>query len=72
MISDKKSINYCEGCGNENYCDYKSLNRILGPDGLCPCTDCIIKMMCEKECDDYKYWLNPINIRFRKKMKRKE
>jgi hypothetical protein len=47
---------YCEGC-----CVYKRVDpddvacrHILQNDeGQCPCTKCIIKVMCEEPCEDY-------------------
>ena len=52
--------NYCEGCisysfiGNDRIhpqlCNYSYFNQ----DGKCPCTSCIVKVMCTDVCDKYK------------------
>jgi len=47
----------CNGCsmlaieynGDLLYCDYIDNNI----DGICPCTECIVKVMCQNGCSDY-------------------
>lgn len=43
--------NYCKGCMTLNY-DNASCNRDSRA-GRCPCTGCIIKVMCTNECREY-------------------
>ncbi len=47
---------YCKGCLVVDYCNYVKYNR----NGVCPCTNCLIKMVCEDTgdslCDE---WKNP-------------
>jgi len=44
----------CEECGIK--CAYKHL--------LCPCLNCMIKVVCEDACDDgYQYWYRLANIK---------
>lgn len=47
---------YCEGC-----CVYKIVDphhvacglALQNGEGKCPCTECIVKVMCEVPCEDY-------------------
>jgi hypothetical protein len=50
--------NNCDGCSSDTYydkaesggcCKFNAYNDF----GKCPCTRCIIKMMCEDVCDDF-------------------
>lgn len=45
---------YCKGCVIFEYCNYSKYNK----NGVCPCTNCLIKMVCENTgdnlCDDWK------------------
>ncbi len=45
------TVKYCEGCTyNDSPCsDYN-------PDGNCPCTNCIVKTMCQGSCNDFDTW----------------
>ena len=47
---------YCKGCftmrnedGSERFCG----NHVNNGKGECPCTNCLIKPMCNSACDDY-------------------
>lgn len=44
---------YCEGCHtliyDDKWCDYRDANV----NGICPCTQCIVKAMCELDCEDF-------------------
>jgi len=52
-----ESHNECYGCsvytieynGDLLYCDYIDRNI----DGMCPCTKCVVKMMCINGCSDH-------------------
>ena len=51
--------NLCYGCltyKNEegDYCDYTIHNS--EEEGICPCTKCLIKGVCDTQCDDYFNW----------------
>jgi hypothetical protein len=53
--------NHCYGClvyknGEGDYCVHSVHNTEL--EGLCPCTTCLIKGVCQKECDEYANWIN--------------
>ncbi len=41
----------CKGCNLHEVClrDYTRENDV----GSCPCSTCLIKMICKKACDDY-------------------
>lgn len=46
---------YCEGCRSyagidSMYCSYMKFNQ----NSKCPCTLCIVKMVCLKACQDWK------------------
>jgi len=44
-------MDYCDGCLDyQNNCPVKRNNRI----GNCPCTECIVKMICDNPCDLFK------------------
>jgi hypothetical protein len=41
----------CIGCRDFEYeCAWEELNTI---DSLCPCNICLVKSMCQNNCDDY-------------------
>jgi hypothetical protein len=42
---------YCKGCGTVD-CYLKEFNK----SGECPCTDCLVKTMCNSSCPKYFYW----------------
>jgi hypothetical protein len=53
--------NNCKGClidttrtfmDEDGTCDTYKFNY----DGECPCTECIVKVMCEGSCNDYEYF----------------
>ena len=51
--------NHCEGCitlkdpyGKGISCYWYSYNK----DGSCPCTNCLIKMICDLFCDNFGKW----------------
>ena len=60
----EKTKTDCEGCKSRNYI-YKHLTTIkkgmikhvvCGPlpgDEICPCSLCIVKMICTKQCKEY-------------------
>lgn len=62
---------YCKGCityivnnrdaltNNDDpiICSYTNHNK----DGKCPCSSCIIKMMCEITCDEYEDFVDIVD-----------
>jgi hypothetical protein len=59
-----KISEHCKGCMTYDVCTYGCdtvavcTSRIettfkTNPDGECPCSDCIVKSMCQDECDRY-------------------
>lgn len=58
-MSEINEYKNCVGCytdthhetrqGTITVCNIKMLNR----EGKCPCTRCIIKMVCHDSCDDF-------------------
>lgn len=59
MADNKKQKNYCKGCASlrldsGDYCDFMVHNTVA--EGLCPCVNCIIKSMCQCECDEFAKW----------------
>ena len=55
-------VDYCEGCetyltkGGYNDCSFHVDNQ----EGTCPCSYCIVKMMCKIPCDPYEEWVRVI------------
>lgn len=56
-------MDYCDGCfsyvysvsrGKILYCSFKEYNE----EGQCPCTTCVVKVMCEHACNDYHVFRN--------------
>ena len=49
---------YCEGCATstEDQCDMSNINK----EGECPCTECIIKMICRQGCNGYNEWRSTV------------
>ena len=47
-------INYCKGCityTREHGCHFSAHNDEA--EGQCPCSQCIVKVMCENMCVDF-------------------
>ena len=50
---------YCKGCLTNEYCDDYGNDMVecelikYNGEGECPCTNCIVKPMCEQVCDDF-------------------
>ena len=53
-MSDEK----CKGCITDHYetgthhCYWDYYNK----DGTCPCSNCLVKMMCNEACDEFEKW----------------
>jgi len=48
------SVSYCEGCSSYwNGSDTCNLSYNNKGEGTCPCTECIIKIMCSDPCEVY-------------------
>jgi len=59
---------YCKGCYTLSYvylygpkleCTYVRYNK----DGQCPCTKCIVKMICQQGCPEYDTYKRRFNSR---------
>jgi len=47
---------YCEGCNDKCSPSQRGLNL----DGSCPCTTCIVKMVCDTDgCERWAEWYDP-------------
>ena len=64
------NIKDCKGCYSEQYMDTTSKNHTvcgvlykgkLKVIFMCPCVECLIKMMCEKACQSYKDYVQKVN-----------
>lgn len=61
--------NHCIGCsayirsvsvlGETNYCSFRSDNS----NGTCPCTECIVKVMCNDTCQNFYIWKDYITAK---------
>ena len=55
------NINDCKGCySNNETCNFTHLkgdvegfNKLFNKIPMCPCTNCVIKMMCNQGCPEY-------------------
>ncbi len=57
---------HCEGCNNT--CDVQIIPN-TNNNGSCPCTICVVKMVCETTCDEWLEWLHTYdNVLKREKM----
>jgi hypothetical protein len=63
-------IDYCKGCVTfelYGYCDMQEFNLglTMGPlgdeSGQCPCSECLIKSMCDTSCLGYRWQVAEIN-----------
>jgi len=48
----KRKYKRCEGC-LMSICNYAKYNL---EDNPCPCTECIVKSMCQSSCEKYDYY----------------
>jgi hypothetical protein len=49
-------MSYCEGCLSYTGCyliAYSCLFDFYNNEGQCPCSNCIVKCMCEVNCEDF-------------------
>jgi len=51
----------CDGCLTyfDGGCAYTKYNGT----GECPCTPCVIKIMCEKICDPFRDYMNDVAVK---------
>ena len=65
VIVKLKISEHCKGCMTYDVCRYGRESVAVctcriettfktNPNGECPCTDCIVKSMCQDECKKYK------------------
>lgn len=60
-------MTFCDGCetyrGPGEYfdCSYHKNNQ----DGSCPCSNCIVKVMCGDPCDKYDDWVDEKDPNYR-------
>jgi hypothetical protein len=48
--ADSIKLIACKGCSVSDQCPLIGQNEI---NQICPCTDCIIKVMCKNQCEEY-------------------
>ena len=46
---------HCLGCSSSSP-NPQALCRAINNDGSCPCTNCIVKVMCVDECSPFEDW----------------
>ncbi len=68
MPSKRFKISICNGCFSL-WSDQivGNLNCETAPEydkSRCPCLECLIKMVCKKECDDFMKYRNDIPIQY--------
>ena len=47
------NIDDCKGCSSENSECTELYKEIDGNVYICPCVDCIVKMICKEICESY-------------------
>ena len=52
-MTDKFERRNCNGCRREDYCIVLSSMIDYIKVGICPCSVCIIKVVCEHPCEEY-------------------
>jgi hypothetical protein len=58
--------NYCVGCScyYEDKGGYYYCNLEIGNDvGQCPCTRCVVKVMCERACPDFNKFKETVGVK---------
>ncbi len=60
------NISNCDGCFTLiNLNGYLSCSYFFNnKDGSCPCTNCLVKVICEEACSNYKKWGVKMNTNF--------
>lgn len=49
----------CEGCTTHKVGEHFNCSFIAdNEDGSCPCTKCIVKVICDEPCDDFEEWVD--------------
>lgn len=56
QTSAKIKNKFCKGCAGTSYCEFMKEN--INTKGICPCTNCIVKMMCKNDenCPIFNSW----------------
>lgn len=53
------TVKYCEGCKTYRHItSFKYSCARFNLDDECPCSECIIKMICQDSCSKYYIWMN--------------
>jgi hypothetical protein len=61
FISESTEI--CRGCSYDgDMCGVKFRNITIERLKLCPCTDCLIKVMCHRQCKERGTYYNTITL----------
>lgn len=48
----------CKGCHSRPNCIHTALNKY----GMCPCSNCLVKVTCTHGCDEYQEYFNDNEI----------
>ncbi len=54
--------NHCEGCSHYRAYRNKASCVDYNKDGSCPCTICIVKLMCNNTCDNWETWYDSLCV----------
>ncbi len=54
-IGENKMENLCDGCRTDNIdqCPVKATNDVYLYKNKCPCTNCLVKVICKKGCLEF-------------------
>ena len=55
-MTDKRK--QCEGCRSRRFCAYLPFIRGSKPRVICPCSLCVVKVMCNGICEEFQDYKN--------------
>ena len=58
----------CKGCCMQNQHSAPFLQGLIDFNSVCPCSICIIKVMCEESCEEYETFCNVVAVRGEKQL----
>lgn len=50
----------CRGCCMQEQHSTSFLQGLITSDGICPCSICIIKVVCEEACEEYERFCDTV------------
>lgn len=55
---------YCKGCYSNvaSMCDHYCSYTKYSPNAECPCSECIVKVMCNDPCDKFEEFMDNLEV----------